>query len=505
MRQHIRFYVGDTLHHLSDLPPEMTLLDWLREQQNRTGTKEGCNEGDCGACTVLVGRLEQDRLVWRAVNACIHMVWMLDGAQLLTVEDLRTASGGLHPVQQAMVDEHGSQCGFCTPGFVMSMVALSTRADLADLEGTLDGERVINEALAGNLCRCTGYAPIVRAMKKAAAHCVRNGEPISARQEELTARLRALQDGKTVELRSPKGRITLPASVDALATAYAQDPAAVLVAGGTDVGLWVTKRLRQLPHIIAVRSAQDLHNIHTRPDGALWIGAAVTYTEAMPHLLAHLPAAEQTLRRIGSTQVRNAATVCGNIGNASPIGDGPPIFMAAGAQLHLRCADVRRVVPLEAFFLDYGKQDIQPGEFIEGVLVPPLAQGSVCAVYKVSKRFDQDISAVLGAFVLVMAADGTIQQARLAYGGMAGIPCRAKKAEAAMLGQPRTQAILRAAQAAIQEDFTPLSDMRASAWYRSTVAANLLARLFEPEPASSVAGMTEGAPTLQNWRELADG
>ncbi len=502
MRQHISFYVGDTLHHLSDLPPELTLLDWLRDQQSRTGTKEGCNEGDCGACTVLVGRLEQGALVWRAVNACIHMVWMLDGAQLLTVEDLRGPDGQLHPVQQAMVDEHGSQCGFCTPGFVMSMVALSAqRVDLAELEGTLDGERIINEALAGNLCRCTGYAPIVRAMKKAAAYCARHGEPISARTPELTARLHALRDGKTVELRSPEGRVTLPASVDALASAYAQDPAAVLVAGGTDVGLWVTKRLRRLPHVIAVRAAQDLHQIQTRPDGALWIGAGVTYTEAMPHLVAHLPAAADTLRRIGSTQVRNAATVCGNIGNASPIGDGPPVFMAAGARLHLRCGPERRVVALEDFFLDYGKQDIRPGEFIEGVLVPPLAPRSVCGVYKVSKRFDQDISAVLGAFVLVMAEDGAIQQARLAYGGMAGIPCRATRAEAALLGQHRTQAALHAAQAAMKEDFTPLSDMRASAWYRATVAANLLARLFE---AGSVTN-PPGAPTLENWQEVAHG
>ncbi|MFT9418293.1 xanthine dehydrogenase small subunit [Acetobacter sp.] len=501
MRQHISFYVGDTLHHLSSLPPELTLLDWLRDQQARTGTKEGCNEGDCGACTVLVGRLEQGNLVWRAVNACIHMVWMLDGAQLLTVEDLRSPDGALHPVQQAMVDEHGSQCGFCTPGFVMSMVALSTRVDLAALEGTLDGERIINEALAGNLCRCTGYAPIVRAMKKAAAYCARHGEPVSARTVELSARLRALQDGKTVELHSPQGRVTLPATVDALASAYVQDPVAVLVAGGTDVGLWVTKRLRQLPHIIAVRTARDLHDVHTRPDGALWIAAGVTYTEAMPHLVAHLPSAADTLRRIGSTQVRNAATVCGNIGNASPIGDGPPIFMAAGAQLHLRCGPERRVVALEAFFLEYGKQDIRPGEFIEGVLIPPLPDGSVCGVYKVSKRFDQDISAVLGAFVLVMAEDGTIRQARLAYGGMAGIPCRASRAEAALTGQPRTPATLLAAQAAIKEDFTPLSDMRASAWYRATVAANLLVRLFEPDMDSTL----HHAPTLQNWQEVAHG
>lgn len=501
MRQHISFYVGDTLHHLSDLPPELTLLDWLRDQQGRTGTKEGCNEGDCGACTVLVGRLQQGALVWRAVNACIQLVWMLDGAQLLTVEDLRGSHGQLHPVQQAMVDEHGSQCGFCTPGFVMSMVALSTQADLAALGGTLEEERLINEALAGNLCRCTGYAPIVRAMKKAAAHCAKDGEPISARTQELTARLHALQDGRTVELSSPAGRVTLPASVDALAQAYAKDPSAVLVAGGTDVGLWVTKRLRALPHIIAVRSAQDMHQIHTRADGALWVGAAVTYTEAMPHLVAHLPAAADTLRRIGSTQVRNAATVCGNIGNASPIGDGSPIFIAAGAALHLRCGDERRVVPLDAFFVDYGKQDIRPGEFIEGVLIPPQVPTDVWGVYKVSKRFDQDISAVLGAFVLVMAADGTIRDARLAYGGMAGTPCRAKKAEAALRGQKRTQQTLQAAQAAVKEDFTPLSDMRASAWYRTTVAANLLARLFEPGATAS----PSGAPTLQNWQEVAHG
>lgn len=501
MRQHIRFYVGDTLHHLSDLPPDLTLLDWLREQQGRTGTKEGCNEGDCGACTVLVGRLEQGRVVWCAVNACIQLVWMLDGAQLLTVEDLRGANGQLHPVQQAMVDEHGSQCGFCTPGFVMSMVALSTQVDLAALEGTLDEERIINEALAGNLCRCTGYAPIVRAMKKAATYCASNGEPIHARMQEFITRLHHLQDGATVELRSPAGRVTLPASTDALAVAYAQDPAAVLVAGGTDVGLWITKRLRQLPHIIAVRSVQELHQIETRPDGALWIGAAVTYTQAMSFLVSHLPAAADALRRIGSTQVRNAATVCGNIGNGSPIGDGPPIFIAAGAELHLRCAQERRVIPLEAFFLAYGKQDIRPGEFIEGVCIPPQAPGSVCGVYKVSKRFDQDISAVLGAFRLVMAEDGTIQEARLAYGGMAGIPCRAKKAEAALLGQKRTQATLRAAQAAVKEDFTPLSDMRASAWYRTTVAANLLARLFDPDARHA----PSGAPTLQNWQELAHG
>jgi xanthine dehydrogenase small subunit len=471
MRQDVRFYLGDHLHELGGISPSFTLLDWLREDQGRTGTKEGCNEGDCGACTVMVVRLEHDCLKWRAVNACIQFLWMLDGAQVYTVEDLAAANGILHPVQQAMVELHGSQCGFCTPGFVMSMAAHLRNG------GALD-DAAINAALAGNLCRCTGYAPIVRAMCRASELAEAQGDPFDAEERVIHARLGALREGEPLDMMTAAGRISLPTDSAMLAALYESNPSAVLVAGATDVGLWATKQLRDFGHVIAVRTARDLNRIEQSPQG-LWIGAAVTYTDAMPALTALLPEAQETLRRIGSTQVRNSATVCGNIGNASPIGDGPPLFIAAGAVLHLRKGEARRCVPLEEYFLDYGRQDRQPGEFIEAVFIPARPQNVVFRAYKVSKRFDQDISAVMAAFSLEFGQDGLIAQARLAFGGMAGVPQRAVVAERALTGRTWSSAARDAAMAAVREDFSPLSDMRGSAWYRTTITANLLARFFE--------------------------
>lgn len=471
MRQDVRFYLGDRLHELGSISPSFTLLDWLREDQGRTGTKEGCNEGDCGACTVMVVRLEHDCLKWRAVNACIQFLWMLDGAQVYTVEDLAAASGILHPVQQAMVELHGSQCGFCTPGFVMSMAAHLRNG------GALD-DAAINAALAGNLCRCTGYAPIVRAMRRASELAEAQGDPFDAEERVIHARLGALREGGPLDMMTAAGRISLPTDSAMLAALYESNPSAVLVAGATDVGLWATKQLRDFGHVIAVRTARDLNRVEQSPQG-LWIGAAVTYTDAMPALTALLPEAQETLRRIGSTQVRNSATVCGNIGNASPIGDGPPLFIAAGAVLHLRKGEARRCVPLEEYFLDYGRQDRQPGEFIEAMFIPARPQNVVFRAYKVSKRFDQDISAVMAAFSLEFGQDGLIAQARLAFGGMAGVPQRAAAAERALTGRTWSSVARDAAMAAVREDFSPLSDMRGSAWYRTTITANLLARFFE--------------------------
>ncbi|MFT9063339.1 MAG: xanthine dehydrogenase small subunit [Acetobacter persici] len=489
MRQSIRFYLGNVRHEIPAFSPTRTVLDWLREDKRRTGTKEGCNEGDCGACTVLVVRLEGDKLVWRAVNACIQFLWMLDGAQLFTVEDLRSPEGALHPVQQAMVELHGAQCGFCTPGFVMSMVAYC-KTPGASME-----EDAINTALAGNLCRCTGYAPIVRAMKQALSL---PGDVLDTQTAAIKTRLKALADGQTVEISGPEGRLTLPGNADALATAYQADPQATLVAGATDVGLWVTKGLRTLPHLISVGLVPDLRTIEHTPDG-LRIGAAVTYTQAKEAIAAMLPDAGEVIRRIGSTQVRNAGTVCGNIGNGSPIGDGPPVLIAAGAVLTLRCGEAHRSLPLEEYFLAYGKQDRKPGEFIKGVVIPQPQPGTVFRAYKISKRFDQDISAVLGAFALTFGKDGRIVSARIAFGGMAATPKRAAMTEAALQGQFWTEATLRAAQDAMKADFEPISDMRSSAWYRQTVAGNLLTRLFA-ETASDYAG---AETRLAGWKEQA--
>ncbi|AOX18971.1 xanthine dehydrogenase small subunit [Kozakia baliensis] len=487
MRDGIRFFLGDQYFELKGVSPTLSVLDWLRER-GRTGTKEGCNEGDCGACTVLVVRLEgtgpEERLVWRAVNACIQFVSMLDGAQLFTIEDL-DGRDAPHPVQTAMVEQHGSQCGFCTPGFVMSMAAYRKTPDASPDDSRID------EALAGNLCRCTGYAPIVRAMKQALAA---GPDRFDVEAEQIAERIRHLRDGETVRIQSVKGILTIPASADALADALATDSEATIVAGATDVGLWVTKGMRRLPHVISIGRVPELR-VLKRDAAGLRIGAAVTYQEAREAIAELLPDAGEMIRRLGSTQVRNSATVCGNIANGSPIGDGPPMLIAADAVLHLRLGDSRRAIPLEKFFIAYGEQDRRPGEFVEAVTIPVPKEGMQFRAYKVSKRFDQDISAVLGAFALELTPEGVVHSVRLAFGGMAAIPKRAIRAESALTGRVWDETALAAARTALAEDFTPLSDMRASAWYRQTVAANLLTRFYEETTGSAAARLAKtGGP-----------
>lgn len=299
-----------------------------------------------------------------------------------------------------------------------------------------------------------------------------------AEVEAITKRLESLQDSETVCLAGPGGKLTIPADLNALSQAFLDDPSATIVAGATDVGLWVTKGMRTLPHIISIGRVPDLRVMEHTAAG-LKIGAAVTYQEARPAIAALLPDAGEMIRRLGSTQVRNSATVCGNIANGSPIGDGPPMFIAAGATLHLRRGEVRRALPLEAYFVAYGKQDRQPGEFVEAVTIPALSARTQFRAYKVSKRFDQDISAVLGAFALEIDEASVVISARFAFGGMAATPKRAVLAEAAVTGRVWDEDALAAAREAIAQDFTPLTDMRASDWYRRTVAANLLTRLYE--------------------------
>ena len=433
--------------------PTQTLLDWLREDRHLTGTKEGCNEGDCGACSVMV----TDETGARTLNACILFMPQLQGKAVRTVEGLTAPDGTLHPVQQAMIDNHASQCGFCTPGFVMSMAT-------AHLNGQTDHDDV----LAGNLCRCTGYAPIIRAAKASGS------APVPDHMHDAAL----LQTNPALHL-AKKTQIPAPGTSDELARWYAVNPDATLIAGATDVGLWVTKDFRdrtgKMPNVAFLNRCKDLQQIDDQGD-SLRIGAGVTMTDVLAAVRALHPSYAEMIRRYGSQQVRNAATIGGNIANGSPIGDNPPALIALDATLHLRHGDARRDIPIEDFFIAYGKQDRQPGEFVAAVTIPKSAPALRC--YKLSKRFDQDISAVCGCFNITVT-DGTIADARIAFGGMAGTPKRAASTEAALVGRPWSFETMTAAAANLANDYQPMSDMRASAAYRMEAAQGQMRRYFE--------------------------
>ncbi|MER8954631.1 xanthine dehydrogenase small subunit [Mesorhizobium sp. M0833] len=469
-RNEIRFILNGEDVALGTVAPDQTLLDWLRLDRSLRGTKEGCAEGDCGACTVLVGRLSAGRLVYESVNACIRFLGSLDGTHVVTVEHLRGGAGKLHPVQQAMVDFHGSQCGFCTPGFVMSLYALWMRSPEPS-------DAAIEKALQGNLCRCTGYEAIMRAARAISSYGKAAKDPLAPERKAVTAKLEAMKDGSRIEIGSGNERLIVPANADDLASVLVKEPGATIVAGSTDVGLWVTKHMRDIAPVIFIGNLDGLCGI-SEEKGVISIGAGVTYSEAFSTLAKRIPALGPLFDRIGGDQVRNMGTIGGNIANGSPIGDTPPPLIALGARLTLRRGDKRRTIPLEDFFIAYGRQDRQPGEFVEAVHVPVPAGETKFAVYKITKRRDEDITAALGAFFLKLAEDGTVADVRIAYGGMAATPKRAFGVEKALLGRPWTEATVEAAMAAYAGDFTPLTDMRASAEYRALAARNLLLRFF---------------------------
>jgi xanthine dehydrogenase small subunit len=470
IRTQLRFILNGEDIVLTDVGPDETLLDYLRLRCSLRGTKEGCAEGDCGACTVLVGKLSAGKLVYESVNACIRFLGSLDGSHVVTVEHLRGVAGRLHPVQQAMVDFHGSQCGFCTPGFVMSLYALWMRSSDPSMAA-------IEKALQGNLCRCTGYEAIVRAAKAISSYGQAARDPLAVERKQVTARLSALKDDARVEIGDGKRRFIVPSSVDDLASILEKEPAATVVAGSTDVGLWVTKHMRDISPVVFIGGLDGLRTLSEKK-GVISIGAGVTYSEAFSTLAKRIPAMGPLFDRLGGEQVRNMGTIGGNIANGSPIGDTPPPFIALGATLTLRRGKKRRTIPLEEFFIAYGKQDRRPSEFVEAVHVPMPARGAHFAVHKVTKRRDEDITATLGAFHLALAKDGTVMSIRVAYGGMAATPKRAKAVEAALLGKPWTEASVEAALPAYDLDFTPLTDMRATAEYRQLAAKNLLRRFF---------------------------
>jgi xanthine dehydrogenase small subunit len=457
-------------------PPTMTVLDWLRMRARLTGTKEGCAEGDCGACSIAVASSADGKLDYRVVNSCLMMLPQIDQCAVLTVEGLATLDGPLHPVQQAMIDTDATQCGFCTPGFVMAMFAFHRGGEPAD-------DELIHEALAGNLCRCTGYRSIVEACRRAARTADDRFALAEATIVEQLAR-----SAPCTEYRQATQAYLAPHSLDELLDAMAQSPQAILLAGGTDLGLRVSKEREPLALVISTQHVKELRRITPSRD-ALELGGAVTYADALPHLDRHFPSFGAMLRRIGSRQIRNLATIAGNLATASPIGDTLPCLMALDATVTLVSRAGQRALPVERFVIDYRKTALEPGELIAAIGIPLLPPGQDFAAYKISKRFDQDISTVIAAFRLERQ-DGKVQSLRAAYGGMAARVMRSARVEAALTGRPWTSAWLADVDSLIARDFTPLSDHRGGAAYRLRAAAGLLRR-FQHETTSKVTARLE--------------
>ncbi len=507
----IRFFHRGAVVEVTGAHPTRSVLDWLREDARCTGTKEGCNEGDCGACTVVIGELPQHAgssgsavrgLNLRTVNSCIQFLPTLDGKALFTVEDLNAmtpapavarAAEALHPVQQAMVECHGSQCGFCTPGFVMSLWSTYERSSACGMQPT---RQQLADELSGNLCRCTGYRPILDAGQR-----MFDLPAVALDTAPVIEALTSLQAGEAsptfdYAAANPKNRLDhfhAPKTLTALAELREHNPKAQLLAGSTDVGLWVNKMFRDLGDIIYVGDVDELKTIEERSTAhgnELYIGAGASLESAWRALAERVPSLTDVWLRFASPPIRNAGTMGGNVANGSPIGDSPPVLMSLDAQIELRRGARVRRMPLEAFYLDYMKNELEAGEFVQGLAIPVEAMSRQVRAYKISKRFDCDISALLGGFAIALDGD-VVKEVRLAFGGMAATVKRGAKAEAALVGKAWSQETVNAAKAALAEDFKPLSDMRASAAYRLQVAQNLLQRFWletrrvDPLPAAA--------------------
>jgi len=477
MADKIQFLLNDQMINLTDIDPNTTVLQYLREYQLKTGTKEGCGSGDCGACTVVIAELipNKNTLSYKSINACITLVGSLHGKQLITVEHLNKSKCAgkpqLHPVQKHMVDNHASQCGFCTPGIVMSCYALHKNNQTPNRKEVL-------EALAGNLCRCTGYRSIIDAAMQSTADIESDvtSDATIIENQAIIKQLVGIDSNPSLDFQSDDKTFYAPKNVQELSDYLLDNPASTLVCGGTDLALNITQNLAEIDRLVYLGNVAELNELVEEPK-SINIGAAVTYDKFEGVLGSAYPELGKMIERIGSTQVRNTGTLGGNVGNASPIGDMPPALIALGARMTLQLGSKMREIAVEDYFTGYKQTLLNQSEFIKSFKIPKPSPNQLLKVYKISKRFDDDISAVLVACFLQLEEHQVIS-VRIAFGGMAAIPKRAKNCEAALMGKVFNQQNIDRAKQALEIDFSPMSDVRASAEYRIKVAQNVIQRFY---------------------------
>lgn len=492
-----------------EVPSDMTVLRYLRTRQTLVGTKEGCGSGDCGACSVLLGRYVGEnglgKWQYEAINSCITFISQLDGKSLITVDALSSKASfkhgsldapikekipeQLHPAQQAMVDYHGSQCGFCTPGIVMSLAALHENQRVNKHSEPAEHHEII-DALSGNLCRCTGYRPIIEAAENMGRYSNNSTDDIkmgiwqpqigNSSSAANTPQSGLMQTSSATDIPSQSWSPKTEEELQSLLTQY---PESRMVAGGTDIALEVTQMNRRITQLIAINDIASLNTIAVEED-AILIGAGVTYSHMEATLNEHFPEFGQLMHRFASRQVRNNGTMGGNVANASPIGDTPPVLLALGACIELASGEGSRWMPLSDFFIDYKKTQQKPGEYLRMIRIPRLMDNQILKVYKISKRLEDDISAVLAAFKFTLEgpAEGdssqTIVSMTSGFGGMAGIPKAAIYLEQALSGKKMRAEVFEEAAQTLDQDFNPMTDVRATSDYRMKVAQNLIRKCF---------------------------